>query len=108
MILKQYSLHDDDMKQMKREIQLLKFLQHKNITTVNVIFINGASAFVEMPFYAGGTVDRWFNERRDALLHSSKCGAELVRIASELLAALDHLHTRHFVHCNVKPDNMFV
>ena len=108
VILKQYSSREDDMKRMKREIRLLKFLQHENIATVNAFFIDGASAFVEMPFYAGGTVDRWFNERRDALLHSSKCGAELARIASELLAALDHLHARHVVHCDVKPDNVFV
>jgi hypothetical protein len=33
-------------------------------------YIDGASAFVEMPFYAGGTVDRWFNEHRDALVRT--------------------------------------
>lgn len=108
VILKQYSSRDEDMKRMKREIRLLKFLQHENIATVTAFFIDGALAFVEMPFYAGGTVDRWFNERREALLQSNKCGAELVRITSELLAALDHLHTRHVVHCDVKPDNVFV
>ena len=102
VILKQYSSHDDDMKRMKREIRLLKFLQHENIASINSFFIDGASAFVEMPFYAGGTVDCWFNERRDELLHSSKFGAELVQIASKLLAALDHLHTQQVVHCNMK------
>jgi serine/threonine protein kinase len=108
VILKQYSSREEDMKRMKREIRLLKFLQHENIARVTAFFIEKSRAFVEMPFYAGGTVDRWFDERRAALLQSNKCGAELVRITSELLAALDHLHTRHVVHCDVKPDNVFV
>ena len=41
-----------------------------DIATVNTFFIDGASAFVEIPFYAGGTVDCWFNEQRNALVRT--------------------------------------
>ncbi len=108
VVLKRYALREDDLKKLKREIRLLKFLESENIARVNAMFVDGPDTFVEMPFYGGGTIDRWIESKRDSLVADGGFANELIRVFGELIEALNHLHSNHVVHCDVKPDNIFV
>jgi len=61
------------------------------------------SAFIEMPFYEGGTLDKWLERNRELLTLE-----KLKMLSRELMRALEHLHMHGVVHCNVKPQNVLM
>jgi len=61
------------------------------------------SAYIEMPFYGGGTLDKWLDCNRELLTLE-----KLKMLSRELLRALKHLHAHGVVHCDVKPQNVLM
>jgi len=58
------------------------------------------SAAVVFPMVRGGTLTRWAREGRGVL--------DKLRVLYELSVAVEMLHNRHYVHRDVKPDNVLM
>ncbi len=83
-----------------RETKAALEVKHQNLLCASDFFYaeDGAS-FVVYEYFPNGTAS--------ALL--PKCRVEdLQQCASDLLAALAHLHSRKLIHCDLKPDNVFL
>ena len=85
-----------------QETRLLQRLSgHPYIVTVNCTFMEKRDIFMEMPFYAGGTLATWM---RDDAPSPEACRCVL----RQLLLALERVHALKIVHCDIKPDNIFL
>ena len=102
---------DSLLVRLKREAQAAGRLTHPNIVAVydfgeeSVTGADGAqtnTAFIAMEFVEGRELSNYFtdNERFPT--------AEIVRIMSELLDALEYSHSRGVVHRDIKPANIIL
>ena len=104
VILKQYVVKDDkDYARMVREVHTLGHLCHPYITEVKCVFKDKNFLYVVMPFYGGGSL---LDLRADG---SELPGLKEVRMyMRQAVLALAHVHERHIVHCDIKPDNILL
>jgi serine/threonine protein kinase len=92
---------DDVMKRFKREALIGRKLQHKNICKIYGFEENPAEAFIIMEYVAGKNLQRHiFKERNEDQI------AELLPIFLQIADALDHAHTRHVLHRDIKAANV--
>src|SRR5215471_16376459 len=86
----------------RREAQLAAHLSHPNVVPVYEFATRAGLTYLIMPFVRGQTLDAVLAERRQLPLD------ELVRILSDVGAALDFIHPRGVVHRDVKPANILL
>uniref|UniRef100_A0A0G4GW86 non-specific serine/threonine protein kinase n=1 Tax=Chromera velia CCMP2878 TaxID=1169474 RepID=A0A0G4GW86_9ALVE len=87
-----------------RQVGMLHELQHPHLVPVVAVWQEGEYGFVQMPFYPGGDLAGWMKERPVA----GRDAATSLRLAEDLLSALAFLHQKKKVHCDVKPQNVFL
>uniref|UniRef100_A0A0G4F0X3 Protein kinase domain-containing protein n=1 Tax=Chromera velia CCMP2878 TaxID=1169474 RepID=A0A0G4F0X3_9ALVE len=88
-----------------RQASMLHALRHPNLVPVVAVWQEGVYGFVQMPFYRGGDLASWMNARP---ADGGRNARESLRLAEDLLSALVFLHERGKVHCDVKPQNIFL
>jgi hypothetical protein len=86
----------------EREAQHAASLNHPNIVQVHDYGINGPTPYIVMELVSGDTLDELISDHR--LLDP----ASTVRIADDVLGALEHAHHHHIVHRDVKPQNILI
>lgn len=87
----------------EREINIVKQLDHPHIVRVeDADRSDDGVRFFVMEYLAGETLGKRL--RRDGVLPM----AEAIRIASDVCATLSQVHARGFVHCDMKPANIFL
>lgn len=76
------------------------------MAAVRAVFHDPAahSAYLQMPYYAGGDLGRWLAATPPQDRSVSTC----LHVLRDVASALHHLHGRGHVHCNVKPSNIFL
>lgn len=87
---------DDNIARMRREIEYGRMLDHPNVTPV----LDASDDFVwfVMPLAAGNLATRRIRVLAD--------GAKTLRLVRAICAGLDAAHDRHWVHRDVKPENV--
>ena len=85
-----------------REGRLLTLLEHPNVVRAFQVGREGAVAFIVMEYLDGETLDELL-ERRKRLP-----APEAVRVVSQALAGLQHLHAKRMVHRDLKPANIMM
>jgi len=85
-----------------REIQLIQRLEHPHIGRLIDSGQSDWLIYYAMPYIEGPSLQQVL-ERRGALSF-----ADAQRLATDLLSALDHAHSRGVVHRDVKPDNILI
>uniref|UniRef100_A0A0G4GAC5 Protein kinase domain-containing protein n=1 Tax=Chromera velia CCMP2878 TaxID=1169474 RepID=A0A0G4GAC5_9ALVE len=88
-----------------RQVSMLHELQHPHLCPVVAVWQEGEYGFVQMPFYPGGDLAGWMRERP---AEGGRDAAASLRLAEDLLSALSFLHNKGKVHCDVKPQNLFL
>ena len=69
-ILKGFQLNEKGLDTFRKEIKLLKNLNHPNICEIDCYFIQGDiktndhRGFIQMPFYEGGQLDNWIKNNK--------------------------------------------
>lgn len=85
-----------------RELRFLLSLQHPNIVTCQALEHTATGRYLVMDYCEGGTLRNLMGEEsRLTLAHSLK-------IVADVLAGLDHAHSRGIVHCDIKPENILM
>jgi len=99
--IKQFSLGDRTA--YLREIAASIDNRHKNLLTpLDTFYRADGVGFVVYEFFAAGNLRQNMAEGQPFSLHL------ILRCAEDLLHALAHLHQRKLIHCDVKPENVFV
>ena len=84
-----------------REIRILARLQHPNILPL-VDSSGGDNLYYVAPYIAGSSLQRRLEQEGPLPWH------DIVRIARDVAAALDHAHAHDVIHRDVKPGNVLL
>ena len=115
----------DDWKLLQREARKLTRLRHPYVAAVEGVVWDRDNHHVYMmsPFYAGGSlrqrIERGKLSAPTARLLSKQVGANASRymrltgavnvaVRAQILLAVEHIHRCDEVHCDIKPDNVFL
>ncbi|GBG34857.1 Ankyrin repeat and protein kinase domain-containing protein 1 [Hondaea fermentalgiana] len=86
-----------------RQVAALAQIKSAYVVRFQSAFLHGTSqGCILMPFYAGGDLAAWIRDNPHADVPTR------TRIAIGLLSGLHDLHSRGYVHCDVKPENVFL
>lgn len=88
--------------QLLREVGVLSRLVHPSIAEIRCVFFDHGdkSAYIEMPYYQGGTLRHWMQLGPD-IVH-------VQRVIVAILEGIEFLHTHGVIHCDIKPENIFM
>ncbi len=85
-----------------RELRFLLSLQHPNIVTCQALEHTPTGRYLVMDYCEGGTLRNLMPEEYRLNL----LGA--LKIVIDVLAGLEHAHSRGIVHCDIKPENILI
>ena len=73
---------------------------HRNVAPLHYACDTGTDICIAMPFFPKGSL-------QSRLHQSSLTISETLRVVDGVLSGLGHIHTQGFVHCDIKPTNIF-
>jgi serine/threonine-protein kinase len=85
-----------------RELRFLLSLQHPNIVTCQALEHTATGRYLAMDYCEGGTLRTLITEE-----HLPEVGHSL-KLVADVLAGLEHAHSRNIVHCDIKPENILL
>ncbi len=85
-----------------REMRFLLSLEHPNIVTLYALEHARGGRYLVMDYCEGGTLRSLIEE--DIRLHP----AQALKLVTDVLAGLDHAHSRGIIHCDIKPENILL
>lgn len=90
------------IKLFKNEADALSLLSHPNIVQVYNTTITNSTKYIIMEYVEGITLKKHI-DHRGALPER-----EVLYYASQVLSALDYIHSKGIVHCDIKPQNIIL
>ncbi len=101
-VLPPHFAHDADMRErFEREAQTIAGLNHPNICTLHDVGEQDGTRFLVMEYVEGETL-------ADRLTHGALSVDEALRVAGEIIDALDRAHRQDVVHRDLKPANIML
>ncbi|HEV2662801.1 MAG TPA: serine/threonine-protein kinase, partial [Ktedonobacteraceae bacterium] len=90
----------DFLRRFELEARVLAQLDHPHILPVYEYGKQDGNAYLVMPHMVGGSLRDWLRGR------GAVSPAEVVRLMSQMLSALQYAHERNLIHRDIKPGNM--
>jgi calcium/calmodulin-dependent protein kinase I len=94
------SLLQDDIKLLRREIAIMKKVDHTNILRLKEIYEDGAKVYIVMELVEGSEL---FDRIVDKGYYSEK---NAINIVNQILSAVEYLHSQGIAHRDLKPENL--
>lgn len=85
-----------------RELRFLLSLQHPNIVTCQALEHTATGRCLVMDYCEAGTLRSLMTEENHLSLPHS------IKLIADILAGLEHAHSRDIVHCDIKPENILL
>lgn len=85
-------------RRFQREANIVGQLSHPNIVSIYDIGWHNNLNYIAMDYLPSGTV----HER----MQSGMSTAEVLQVLRQIALALDHVHNKGYVHCDIKPENI--
>lgn len=90
----------------RREQRALARCDHPNVVKAFEYGVHEGRPFLVMEFVQGVPLTQFLEERD--LTPGTERDKMACLLGIQIASALDHIHTRHLVHCDLKPDNILV
>jgi non-specific serine/threonine protein kinase len=87
------------LERLKREARIAHRLSHPNIVQLRNFEEDGPVRFLIMELVDGPSLEQLLKERGRLPVN------EVLKLAAGMCAALDYAHSRHVLHCDIKPGN---
>ncbi|QAY65530.1 Stk1 family PASTA domain-containing Ser/Thr kinase [Paenibacillus protaetiae] len=102
-VLRQQFVHDEEfIHRFRREAQSAAALSHPNVVSIYDVGQEDDTHYIVMEYIEGHNLNEIIQER--APLQAE----EAVRIAVQIADALDHAHSNHIIHRDIKPHNILI
>ena len=106
VVVKQYQIDKHtaakNMRSFFNEVSILCKLKSPYVAQVEQIFVSSAHIFVQMPHYSLGNLLQWASAEAAPPVDVAR------RCLHQVAAGLHHLHHLGVVHCDIKPENVFI
>lgn len=84
------------------EAKILAQLVHPNVVKVRDYFERNGTAYLVMDYYEGQSLDEILRHCKEVTLE------EGLRLFSQLLDALEYIHSKNVLHRDIKPSNIYI
>jgi hypothetical protein len=103
VVLKKFHVGaDQERVAFLKEARRLRQLAHPNVLVLNLVFIEAQAGYLELEFCELGHLWQWLERA------PPRTFGERVTVLQQALRGLEHVHRAGVVHCDVKPENIFV
>ena len=100
------SLSKENLKKSKQESDLLKTLSHQNIVGFKETMITQDKITIIMEYCEGGDLSKLIKTHAEAKKHFTE--SQIIIWFSQLVSALDYIHSFHVLHRDIKASNIFI
>ena len=96
-------MDSEDLELMRKEVEIMKMLQHHNIVKLYDVFESRDSMYIVMELLSGQDMFKWL-DKRDFKLPEDK----VKNIAHKIATALYYMHSFGIAHRDLKPENILM
>lgn len=86
----------------RKEINITSSLDHPNIVKLADTYFDGKTYYLIYPYREGKTLSNIFKDGQNFSTQDS------LNLISQLLDALEYIHLKGIIHCDINPNNIFV
>uniref|UniRef100_A0A1I7U4B4 non-specific serine/threonine protein kinase n=1 Tax=Caenorhabditis tropicalis TaxID=1561998 RepID=A0A1I7U4B4_9PELO len=101
-----HGMSEKEEKYIQSEVNLLKKVQHPLIIGYIDYFTIDNQLAIVMQYAEGGTLEKLINEQRQ--IKENIPEKTVLEYFTQILIALDHMHSKHIVHRDLKPANILM
>ena len=102
MLREEYAEDKEALSRFESESRAVSMLSHPNVVGIHDISITGEVKYLVMEYVEGVSLRAYMDKRGKLSL------AEVSSISEQILAALNHAHSRGVIHRDIKPQNIML
>ncbi len=97
--------HELELETVKREAETWRLvIGHRNVLPMLEAQVYGPYVVIASEYASGGTLRAWMDSHK----YPSTSLMEKIKVVSEILEGLQHLHTKGVIHRDIKPENVLL